>query len=578
MYLHRSGFAPQETLATHQRRRYRLTPGPHANPNIPPCDPSLWIIHYSQADLPNHFPANRIAISGPVQSIITERRYLQQHDQLVRKEFMLHDRNSWPTINLPANNPRQQPIGYPSNVISHMNRQQGYGQQRNNASNPPGPPPAKRQRQNNSTAAEVEAHAFEDAMKAAMNRELTIYEEEDVSKGDLLDFLTPRDISTMRYKQHHEWLDEVFKSPYDTQQIVPGQLGLGRKGELEALTRDFFDAPTIANLKTSNKEPQPPSHVGRLEAGRAEDFTKKATERIAEINAEIEKMKRQHARRMAKLAKGVAVREAEQALSQTSLNTSNTSRSNSNGQVDEIKSNIESTIRRKVGVVKHVEYVQKGGLEEKNSDIEQISQDYELLDQTTDLSHQVPSFQAPKDPISSGESTPGHATHRAVSPNLADESVNTVPITTVTDVAMTDSVDVPQVKEAESGDWIIVNKNVDSEETQDEQLPGLDTFTNDAAIGSAIGTPGEALETADDNLPNFGAETEGDLGADFGSHDFTEGVDFGPLDTAGEALSGYGEEDGMGMDDHGDLGLDDSAFGDAFHSNETDTGNGDTMP
>jgi hypothetical protein len=58
----------------------------------------------------------------------------------------------------------------------------------------------------------------------------------------------------------------------------------------------------------------------------------------------------------------------------------------------------------------------------------------------------------------------------------------------------------------------------------------------------------------------------------FESHEFDDAVDFSNLDTAGEALAGYEQQnDGMDTDEH--LGLDlgeDSAFGDAFHHTEAD--------
>jgi hypothetical protein len=58
-------------------------------------------------------------------------------------------------------------------------------------------------------------------------------------------------------------------------------------------------------------------------------------------------------------------------------------------------------------------------------------------------------------------------------------------------------------------------------------------------------------------------------------------ADLGDLDSAGDALASYGGGDGMGdLGDLGDLdvGMDDSAFGDAFHGVEPrieDPGEGD---
>ena len=41
--------------------------------------------------------------------MLGQRRFLQSQGQLARKDFMLHDRNSWPTINFP---PQMAPQGF----------------------------------------------------------------------------------------------------------------------------------------------------------------------------------------------------------------------------------------------------------------------------------------------------------------------------------------------------------------------------------------------------------------------------------------------------------------------------------
>ncbi|KAL8721710.1 MAG: hypothetical protein Q9225_001660 [Loekoesia sp. 1 TL-2023] len=557
-------------------------PGPNPNPNAPSPDPSLWIVHYSQADPAQHLPANRIPMTPYVQSTMTQRKFLQQHGQLVRKEFMLHDRNNWPTINLPGNNVGAQASAYPNNVISHMNRQQQvYMQQRTAAPNQAavGPPPAKRARHKAISNASEAAVA---SLQAPTDHEPTIYDEEDISRGDALDFLTPRDISAMRYKQHHQWLGEVFRSPYDTQQIVPGELGLGRKGELEALTKEFFNAPTEVSTCTSNGARS--ARVGRMESGKADEFTRMANDRINEINAEIEKMKRQHAKRMAKLAKGSELRDAERALRTVSINAGDVRADNSihhhafddgDSKVAGIKSDMEASLGKKIREVKDAECIEKGGLQEKVNDSENISQDYDFGDQAADLSGQIPAFQTPQDQFSSVEHTPGLAAEQVATSDGGAEAAKDNQEAGSTDVAMGGMQDAPEAGEGGPEDWVVVNKEGDeSKDSPDDELPGLDAFTNDPAMGSNAGTPGENIGTTAEGLPDFTAAAEGELGTDFAANDFTEGVDFGNLDTAGEALAGYGGEENTEMGDSTDLGLDDTAFGDAFHNNETESTQG----
>ncbi|KAL8999227.1 MAG: hypothetical protein Q9169_001892 [Polycauliona sp. 2 TL-2023] len=575
MYLHRSGYRYGEQIATHQRRRYRLVPSQNSNahPGLAQPDPALWIVHYTQAEAAHHLPVNQIPMSPYVQSTLTQRKYLQQHGQLVRKEFMLHDRNNWPTINLPGNAAGAQPTAYPNNVISHMSRQQpGYVQPAAAVGHQAGlgPPPPKRARPTISNAAEAEAAA----KQAALEREPTIYDEEDVSRGDLLDFLTPREISTVRYKQHHEWLGEVFRSPYDTQQIVPVELGLGRKGELEALTRDFFNAYVEPSARTAKGNA--PARVGRMEPGKADEFTKLAHARMADINAEIEKMKRQHARRVAKLAKGAELREAEKALRRESTNadepnpndvSDQTMTQGRQNQVSTVQTRMEANVGKQVQKVNEVECVEKGRFVEKINESDNVSQEYDFADQAGDLSGQIPSFETPRDNLSPMERTPGATPRPTGTSHASPHESESGRMMVSDDIPMDGMQDSGKGKDGEAEDWVMVSKGGDNDgqNAPNEDLPDLDVFTNDPAMVSNIGTPAENMGNVAEDLHNFSAEAEGELGTEFNANDFGDGVDFGNLDTAGEALSGYGVDENMSMDD-GDLGLNDTAFGDAFHA------------
>ncbi len=602
MYVHRSGFRPpNEQVATHSRRRYRLTPARIPNPNLPPCDPSLWIVHYSRAEPNNHCPANRIPLNAQVQSAVTERRFLQQHGQLVRKEFMLHDRNNWPSIQLPSSG--FQAGGYPGNVISHMNRsqQQPYMHQQQGAGGHAGvgPSPPKRPRH----AAAVGPNTSIAAATMAQAQDAAINEEEDTSRGDLMDFLTPKDISTMRYTQHHEWLEEVFSSPFTTGQIIPVQLGLGRKGELEALTKDFFDMPTF-DLPTSGTPPPKvgsvpiPPRVGRMEAEKAEDFTKRATEKIAELNAEMEKLKRQHARRMAKVKKGAAIREAEQNLRFAALTLDNedgwkvedTTRSPTNSsaaktvaghqdKVEDVVKRVERKTGKSVVLVRELECIQKGGLEEKSLVIESTTQDYNMDGHSETLSRQPSqstSYQLPNDPPSIGHvSSLGHTPQFSYDGAAdTDEASKETQGLMDGDATMVEIPNEPEIKDTEAGDWIMVNKEGESA-PQNDEVAGLENLVNDSAMEGNDLAADDTLNTAGDALQGFTPDVQ-DTTTGFVASEFSEAVDFGNLDTAGEALSGYGEgNDCMGLDEPGNLDLVDSAFGDAFGDAGATTGTGD---
>lgn len=495
---------------------------------------------------------------------------------------MLRDSANWPTINLPGTSNLsypQQVSGYPSDVISHMNRsqQQAYIQQQqqqqqqgNAIQHGAGPSPAKRPRH----GGPGHVHGSTTAIPAPVVAQDTTYDEEEgTSGGDYMDFLTPRDISLHRYTQHHEWLEEILNSPYDTSQIIPGQLGLGRKGELESLTRDFFDASVEATPKEifpkskgeSPAEDSATPRVGRLESGKAEDFTKRASEKIVEINAEMEKLKRQHARRMAKLNKGSAFKEAEQNLRVSTLEMINGEATKADAlqqqRVDELARGIEAQVGKSIRSVKDVECIDKGGLEEKSQAKDAKDQDYDMVDTFGNLDGATAS--ATKYPEST---SPALATPMESADNTSHVIHNNAPIAenlNQGDVKMDEVQNGSEPKDSTAEDWVMVNKDNNST-TGGEDMPEIESFRDDLAMPTSTDRPilDDDATGASDTVFEQGA---GDDGAeDFDANDFGEGIDFGDLDTAGEELSGYtsGMENAR-LDDRADL-ADEGAFGESF--------------
>ena len=397
-----------------------------------------------------------------------------------------------------------------------------------------------------------------------------------------MDFLTPRDISIHRYVQHHEWLEEILNSPYDTSQIIPGELGLGRKGELESLTKDFFDAPTDATPteafsipeeladphKLLDQLPIPDSatpRVGRLESGKAEDFTKRATERVAAINAEMEELKRQHARRMAKLNKGRAFKEGAEGLRVSTLDIINGDTSKAGGaeqhKIDELISKMEAHSGKIITAVPNVECLQQGGLEEKTEPEpkEANDQEYDMVDtfgQFNGATPRAPTISEPPDP--------GFAL-----PQPAPEVDNNME--GITQPA--------EPKETGAEDWIVVNKEGNSAADEDQDLGEFDSFATDAAMQSSMDTPNVDDTAGGDVLQDFDQGAGDDTTGNFDSNDFGEGIDFGDLDTAGDELAGYAQEiDDAGLQEHGDMGASDTAFGEAFQDPEAGAAPDDDTP
>ena len=602
MYIHRSGYhPPHELLAAHCRRRYRLTPLANVNPSTASCDPSLWIVHYSRSDVNNQYPVNRIPITPQVQQMMSQRKYLQQSGQLVRKEFMLNDRNNWPTVNLPANQMpqygQQQMPGYPGNVISHLSRsqQQSYMQehQTSGGHQSVGPPSAKRPRQTPPTQRPGPSTSI---AAAAIAQDPTVEDEEDTSRGDLMDFLTPRDISTMRYTQHHEWMEEIFSSPYATGQIMPVDLGLGRKGELKALTQGFFEAPTSGTPRSSGNDQQPKS--GALEVGKAEDFTKRAAQKLADISADMVKLRKQHARRMAKLSKGGIVRDADRRLRQLVINPSEITPDPSavgaqmdnpangdaivaalrqQGKIDEIGREVEAALNLHIEAVQDIKCVQKGGLEKKAPpEVPTMTAVDEGKQQSLLESGPLSAREQHAQPVVGSVPYPAPSEI----PNLDMESgsgrQNTdsfyTPLPTIqsdADIIMAEpsTAKPPTIQLGDSNDWVIVDKQAENAATEPDLLVDLVPFESDITAGEPSN-----LDPSDAVLPDFDTEVATGVGDAFDATDFGEGVDFGGLDTAGAELAGYGggDDDGLGGEEGVDLGLEDSAFGDAFHHTEAE--------
>lgn len=522
-------------------------------------------------------------MSDQVRQSLHERSILQKHGQLVRKEFMLRDSANWPNINLPGTQTHsypQQVSGYPGDVISHINRsqQQAYMQQQqlqqqqqqaNAVQHGVGPSPAKRQRHGGPGPGH--AHASTTAIPAPVVVPDTSYDEEEgTSGGDYMDFLTPRDISLHRYTQHHEWLEEILNSPYDTSQIIPGQLGLGRKGELESLTRDFFDAPIEATPKetfpkSKGESPLQDSatpRVGRLESGKAEDFPKRATEKIAEISAEMEKLKRQHARRMARLNKGLAFKEAEQNLRVSTLELINGESTKGDAVqqhgVDELARGLEAQVGKSIRPISDVECIDKGGLEEKSQAKDAKDQDYDMtdtfghLDGATASEITYPESRSPElaTPMASADNT-SNATHKNAPPT---EILNHG------EVKLDEVQNTPEPKDPTAEDWVMVNReNISTAEGGD--IPEIESFDSNVAMQTST-NPNDNI--TGDSASNFEEGVEEDVVEEFNANDFGESIDFGDLDTAGEELSGY--TPGIvnaGLEEQGDL-TNEGAFEESF--------------
>ncbi|KAF3132285.1 hypothetical protein TWF703_007404 [Orbilia oligospora] len=141
---------------------------------------------------------------------------------------------------------------------------------------PAGPSTAKRQRTSQSMAS---AGPTNPMMAAAMD---SVEDEEDTSRGDVLDHIPPRELATQRYKQHHEWLEQVVSSTHNISNIEPGSIGIELLGSwLKPLVEGIFEK----DGKPSN---------GQSLRGAVSLMTERFDKNQSDLNAEIEEMQRKH--------------------------------------------------------------------------------------------------------------------------------------------------------------------------------------------------------------------------------------------------------------------------------------------
>ncbi|KAF2195259.1 DUF1750-domain-containing protein [Zopfia rhizophila CBS 207.26] len=593
MLIHQSGFRyGYEQFATHARTRFRIVRGPGA-------DSSLWIVHYHKAEPGNRFPANRIQLTGELHVQMQQRSYLEKSGQLLRKEFMLRDRSNWPEVKFTQTMPGVQnpprPYYNPMQPMGAMSRQPQYYQQ-HQVPTVGGPPPPKRMRQ----APPSQQPGGPGVPPSAMAADSTLEDEENTTLGDSLDYLTPREISLTRYTQHHEWMEEIFSSPYAAGQIVPIDLGLGLMGELAPLTDDILD-PTAA--KSADKE-FVPKNYHKLDPERLKEFEKRVADYTAKEEAELERMRAAHTKKITDLKRSRTYIKAERRLREVARNGNATDASRmldstegaspmsdpSQGVMEELENSLGVTF----DIKKNAVCIDKGGFIEEQQVLPPAEQSQQvngngtapsntytengelgglldesamdaensaasLLDQygsnsltgTPGANLSVPQISQPQSQSQSAIATPNVL---AVDPtqNASFEEQANIAVTSSANDLVDLDVEMSGMTNTEDkcgeGDWVMVDQNNGSgEQAGSNEQPATST---DAPVESAdqgtVQASGVDQETTTSMFDT----------AEFGGFD--------NLDTAGDALADYTNDgDDLGLD------LDNSAFGDAFHGTET---------
>ncbi|KAI1386578.1 DUF1750-domain-containing protein [Hypoxylon trugodes] len=605
MYYHKAGFAIGEPLALHSRRRFRLIPPSVHTPNAPQVDPGLWIVHYGPIENNERIPQQVIPRDPRSNSIMETRAYLQRCGQIQRKEFILSDRPNWPQIGWPREASRPQPMFAP---------QRGVPQAMAYPPHPPtaGGPPSKRARTGQAAQGQVPP-----TMAAIPPPDSAYDDEEDTSRGDMFDHLTPREVSLARYRQNHEWMEEILSSPYRMGQIGFSDLGLGLKGELSSLTEGIFEAYSYE----SAEEVPSKTTTTKIDPDQAAEFRKRVNDRLSSTQAEIEKMKADHAKKLAKFKQNSLLttteRELRLALDEPGVDAlqlegkveesedgANRWPSRHNKKVDDIVSQVEAHLGRRAEVIYELRRIQDGGYQEPalepapqpalgpgsttgGPQTGSANGSAAMSRQPSHTGSQNSAFMMDSD-IDMGGTAAGllDQMHTGTGASSTGTPVNNFPTPQGQPSAVHSSVATPAGLNIPSP-----RQPPQRDETGDVKMDGTSAAEPPAATAPDQGTgsgdwvvvpkggavpDGPPNPTSDNNPPKPAdtlskqASATGTPSAGFegDQNDFSSLED---LNTAGDALAGFDGTPGD-LGEGLDLEMEDSAFGDAFHGVDTQQG------
>lgn len=523
------------------------------------------------ADPASRIPSGQVPIQRDVHATIQMRASLEAAGQLIRKEFMLADRQNWPKVEFTRGAGGQPPYYNPMQPGRMPNQ----------------PPPNKRPRPMPSQRQPVPAAMVAD----------TSLEEEENSTQDSFDFMTPRDISLSRYQQHHEWMEEIFSSPYELGRITALDLGLGLMGELAPLTAGILDAPAGDHPPVGNEKRDKKYEVKsakKLDPDQLKEFETRVAEYTKNEEAELERMRTAHAKKMAHLKRSRTYIKAERRLRDISRPGSSrsfdaTTEKDGPDPLDGVLNELEGSLGVTFDTKKNVVCVDKGGFIEEQQVPPQNTQ--QTNGNGTTQSNPDATSNGLMDAIDAENSaaglldqygsgsltgTPGaNLSIPAISqPQSQSHSAVATPSAPAIDQHQASGVEGQTNLEATSSGNDLLNLDVEmSGMAETEDKTGNDWVmvggTNDAQQPADNNQSAPTGVSADGNVSTSGADVEGTTGmfdtADFGSFD--------NVDTAGDALADYANvDDTMGLDL-----VDDSAFGDAFHGIEMhhdETGDG----
>jgi len=570
-----------------------------------------------------------LPVTPLMQQTMNIRAQLFVMGQIARKEFMLSDRINWPHVPLPA---RGQSIYPPPMPNRNVPQAMAYPPHPGHPTPSVGPTPKRR-----GGHGQGAAHPPQMMGAPFPGMDSIFDDDEDISRGDMFDHLTPQEMSIHRYRQNHEWMEEILSSPYRIGQIEVADLGLGRKGELASLTDGVFESQGTGNWELGPKKP----YTGHLDPEIAALFKARVEERAAAHKAEIAQMKEQHEKMLEALGGDATTKHAEQELRSATEETGpefwrleGKLEDNDEGlgrlsqyqskNIDDIMSRVEEAVGRRAAVVRDVCRVQEGGYQEPvpepepelvqqppqlqaeaaanahsasmsrqpshtgsqnsgvmigDSDIDMGGTAAGLLDQMhtgfSSTSTPINNFPTPQPHLSAIPSSAATPANLNVPSPLPVQAPTSQPLTAIGDDVKMDDADLPKANTTapDQGTGSGDWVVVPKGGGSPASFGNLGAAAGSVELANAAVGDESGAQAAASSKPTSAAQTPAD-GLGFDG-DNNDFSSLGDLDTAGDALAGY---DPPSVDDAGGLGdlnmdLEDSAFGDAFHGVEQSGGN-----
>jgi hypothetical protein len=291
------------------------------------------------------------------------------------------------------------------------------------------------------------------------------------------------------------------------------------------LTAGFFDAPAGDSVAAEGQEAGDAPEATKMEPAKAEEFADRVAKKVADMTAEIEKLKKQHAKRMERFNRSSLFKDSELRLRDAAADPAETGaevwrlegriiipteesetpqqyvEEKAKYKVEDIVRDVETAWKKQIMPEPKVSCVEKGGLLEKiepehKDEPESFTNDM-VMDQSD--SHLLNQFGSPGIDASSaahGQGMPSNEIPGDVDMDLGDQLAGG--------------------GTNENGDWVMINNE-------------------SKAVAGDVSLEGS----------NF---------------------DFDNIDSAGDALAAYTEQnDGLDLPD-----LENSAFGDAFHASDNE--------